>query len=133
MRVVLALWGAPLVLFWGWYGLSAYNINFGLFFLERRFHDAVFGIYSNILGIPAEEIPLLVAKLLVIDTLIILAVAALRWYKKWLPQSIAWIKSQFSEQEKVGKLELNDRVQKLARINRSIGSDHLIGPVQPAE
>lgn len=94
MRVVLILWAIPIILFWGWYGLSANDINFGTFFLGREFHDAIFAIYSNILGIPAEEIPALLVGVFVIDTLIILAIAALRWYKLWLPQTIGWIKEK---------------------------------------
>jgi len=94
MRAILILWAIPLVLFWGWYALSAHDISFGLYFLEREFHDLVFRIYSNILGLPAQDIPGWLAWVFFVDTLIILAVAALRWYKHWLPQSIAWIKEK---------------------------------------
>ena len=94
MRAVLILWAIPIILFWGWYGLSAFNLHFGIYFLEREFHDLVFRIYSDILGLPADEIPGWLAWVFFIDTLIILAVAALRWYKFWLPQTFRWIKEK---------------------------------------
>ena len=94
MRVILVLWAIPIVLFWGWYGMSANDLNFGFFFLERRFHDLVFNLYSQMLGVPADEIPALLAGIFVVDTLIVLAIAALRWYKLWLPQTINWVKEK---------------------------------------
>ncbi len=103
MKVILVLWALPIVLFWGWYGLSANDINLGFFFLERRFHDLVFNLYSQILHVPADAIPALLAGVFFVDTLIILGIAALRWYKLWLPQSIKWVKEKtgLAEEERV--------------------------------
>ncbi len=36
MRFLFWFWLTPLVLFWGWFGLSYYDINFGLLFLRRE-------------------------------------------------------------------------------------------------
>ncbi|MEM9329704.1 MAG: DUF6105 family protein [Pseudomonadota bacterium] len=132
MRAILILWAIPLVLFWGWYGLSAYNLHFGLFFLERQFHDLIFQIYSNILGLPAEDIPLWLAWVFFIDTMIILAIAALRWYKHWLPQTVKWLK------EKSGLAdEQRDYVQKIYEpliLNKHDETKPVAnGPVPPAE
>ena len=54
------------------------------------------------LGIPAADVPLLIAWIFFVDTAIILAIAALRWYKSWLPQTIAWCKriAGMSEKER---------------------------------
>ncbi len=132
MRAILILWAIPLILFWGWYGLSAYNISFGVFFLERQFHDLVFNIYSNILGIPAAEIPGWLAWVFFIDTLILLGVAALRWYKHWLPQTINWIKEKtgLAEEERDYVKEIYEplilkRVEEISANSNS--------PVRPGE
>ncbi|MEM7214250.1 MAG: DUF6105 family protein [Pseudomonadota bacterium] len=132
MRIILILWAIPLILFWGWYGLSAYDMNFGLFFLEREFHDLIFGIYSRILGIPAEEIPAWLAWIFFVDTLIILAVSALRWYKHWLPQTVGWIKKRTGLAEE--QREYVQRIYEPLSLNQS---EEIIpagsGPTPPAK
>jgi hypothetical protein len=78
MRYIFALWAAPLVLFWGWFYLSFNDINFGYVMLSRQFHDLLFQIYGNILGIEPERIPRMVARACVIDTLLLMALWAFR-------------------------------------------------------
>ncbi len=78
MRYILIFWAMPLGLFWGWFFLSYYDVNFGLLFLSRQFHDFSFAIYGNMLGIDPATIPGLVAKACVVDTLIIMALYAVR-------------------------------------------------------
>jgi len=78
MRYVLILWAAPLLLFWGWFGLSFYDINFGYVILSRQLHDLVFQLYGEILGIDPATIPALVAKACIFDTSILLAIFAFR-------------------------------------------------------
>ncbi|MEI5680333.1 hypothetical protein G6N74_03115 [Mesorhizobium sp. CGMCC 1.15528] len=90
MRYVLALWALPLVLFWGWFGLSFYNINFGYVMLTRQVHDLVFQLYGDTLGIDPTIIPGMVAKACIIDTLIVLAIYAFRRRR----QIGAWLKTQ---------------------------------------
>lgn len=87
MRIILILWSAPLVLFWGWYGLSANDISFGTVFFSRQLHDAVFEIYSRTLGVPASEIPSMLAWACFVDTLLIVSIAAWRWREHWTPQA----------------------------------------------
>lgn len=78
MRYVLALWALPLVIFWGWFGLSYYDINFGYVMLTRQVHDLLFQLYGEILGMDPAGLPWLVAKACVFDTLILLGIFALR-------------------------------------------------------
>ena len=86
MRVLLLLWFIPLVFFWGWYGLSINDINFGTYFFSKNIHDTVFAVYSNATGIPAGELPAMIAGACAFDTAIIAAIAAFRWRASWFPQ-----------------------------------------------
>ena len=132
MRIILILWAIPIILFWGWYALSAYDLHFGFFFLERRFHDVVFNLYSQLLGVPADEIPALLAGVFVVDTLIILGVAALRWYKLWLPQTIRWMREKTGladeQREYVRKIYQPTITPEPAALSHAQG-----GPGSPAE
>ncbi|PWJ85791.1 hypothetical protein C7441_102237 [Pseudaminobacter salicylatoxidans] len=78
MRYVLTLWATPLALFWGWFGLSFYDINFGYVMLSRRLHDLVFQLYGEMLGIDPATIPMLIAKACVFDSLILAGIFAFR-------------------------------------------------------
>ena len=78
MRYVLAFWALPLVVFWGWYFLSLYNIHFGYVLLSRQAHDLLFDLYGDMIGVAGPDVPFLVAKVWVLDTLLLLALCALR-------------------------------------------------------
>lgn len=78
VRGLIALWLAPLVLFWGWFGLSFYDLNFGYVLLTRQAHDLIFQLYGEILGIDPEIIPSMLIKACVFDGLIVLAIIAFR-------------------------------------------------------
>lgn len=78
MRYLLVMWAAPLVLFWGWYFLSYYDINFGYVMLSRQLHDLVFQLYGEMLGIDPAIIPGMIAKACLFDALIVLAIWAFR-------------------------------------------------------
>lgn len=95
MRILLLLWFVPLFLFWGWYGLSYYDISFGILMFTREVHDLVFQIYGNTLGIAPEKIPAMAAWACVVDSIIVLAIAAFRWRKKWYPQTKAMVQDLF--------------------------------------
>lgn len=99
MRTVLILWFIPVFLFWGWYALSVNDIHFGFFMFTRAFHDHLFQIYGNILHLPPEDVPEKIAWVFAIDTVIVLAIAALRWYKKWLPQLSHFVREKLFGQE----------------------------------
>ncbi|MGB3417285.1 MAG: DUF6105 family protein [Mesorhizobium sp.] len=78
MRYLIAAWVAPLVLFWGWYFLSLYDINFGYVMLSRPLHDLVFELYGEMLGIDPATIPGMIAKACAFDSLIVAGIWAFR-------------------------------------------------------
>ncbi len=78
MRTLLALWVAPLVLFWGWYFLSLNDMNFGYVMLSRQLHDLVFELYGEMLGIDPAIIPGMVAKACIFDSFLVAAIVAYR-------------------------------------------------------
>lgn len=89
MKWFLILWAGPVLLLTGWYGLSYYDMSFGFFMLTRQTHDLVFQIYGDVLGIPPETIPPLVARAIVVDSLIVFAIIGFRkrrqiaaWYRR---------------------------------------------------
>ncbi|SMF51199.1 DUF6105 family protein [Neorhizobium sp. CSC1952] len=100
MKWFLILWAGPVLLLTGWYGLSYYDMSFGIFMLTRHAHDLVFQVYGHILGIPPETIPPLVARAIAFDSLIVFGIIAFRKRK-----AIAawWQRRQAS---KSGKLAL---------------------------
>lgn len=86
MKWFLIFWAGPIVFLAGWYWLSYYDMSFGIFMLTRQAHDLTFQVYANILGIPAETIPPLVARAVVVDSLVVFAIMAFRRRRK----IIAW-------------------------------------------
>jgi hypothetical protein len=87
MRLVLLLWGFPIIFFWGWYFLSLYDMHFGMFFLSKAFHDHLFGIYGNILHMDPADVPAALAWLFFVDTLIVVGIALVGKYRRfwWAP------------------------------------------------
>ena len=86
MKWFLILWAGPIALLGSWYGLSYYDMNFGIFMLTRDAHDLVFQIYGHILGIPPESLPPLVLRAIIVDSLLVLSIIAFRRRK----QVLAW-------------------------------------------
>jgi len=82
MKWFVILWAGPILLLGSWYGLSYNDVNFGFFMLTRQTHDLVFQVYSQVLGIPPEDIPPLVARAIVIDSLVVFAIIAFRRRKR---------------------------------------------------
>jgi hypothetical protein len=78
MRYLLVFWAAPVCLFWGWYYLSFYDINFGSIYLSRQLHDLVFELYGNFLGVEPTAIPGMIADAFIFDTMLILGIIAFR-------------------------------------------------------
>ncbi len=78
MKWFLALWALPLVLFWGWFGLSYYDLNFGYLILSRQLHDLLFELYGQILGVDPRALPMMAAKACVFDSLLLTALLAFR-------------------------------------------------------
>jgi hypothetical protein len=82
MKWFLIFWLGPIVFLGGWYWLSYYDMNFGIFMLTRQVHDLTFQVYGNILGVPPETIPPLVARAIAVDSLVVIAIIAFRRRKK---------------------------------------------------
>jgi hypothetical protein len=78
MRYLLALWLAPLFLFWGWFGLSYYDLNFGYVLLTRQAHDVIFELYGEILGIDPDIIPSMLIKACIFDSFLLAGILAFR-------------------------------------------------------
>jgi len=78
MRWVFVAWAVPMGLFWGWFTLSYYDMNFGYVMLTRQIHDLFFQLYGDALGIDPATIPPMVAKACILDTLLILGIWAFR-------------------------------------------------------
>ncbi len=78
MKAVLLFWGLPVSFLGLWYGLSANDLGFGLWFFSREMHDLVFTLYGDILGIAPEAIPPLVARAIVLDTFLVFGILAFR-------------------------------------------------------
>lgn len=78
MRYLLALWLAPLFLFWGWFGLSYFDMNFGYVLLTRRAHDVIFELYGEMLGIDPDIIPSMLIKACIFDSFLLAGIIAFR-------------------------------------------------------
>ena len=78
IRILLVLWITPLILFWGWYWTSYFDLRFGTMIFSRRLHDVIFRIYGEILGIDPTTIPPLLARACVLDSILVAALVAFR-------------------------------------------------------
>ena len=94
MRVLLVLWFVPIALLLAWYTLAANDWNMGTRMFSREMHDLVFGLYGKILGMDPKDLPAFAAKAIVVDSLIVLAIAAFRWRKSWWPKVSQYFRSE---------------------------------------
>ena len=78
MRWILIFWALPLAVLGTWYGLSYNDINFGYLILSRQMNDFVFQLYGQILGLPPENIPGLLLRALLVDSLLLFGILAFR-------------------------------------------------------
>lgn len=104
MKWVLFFWALPLVILGSWYTLSYYDINFGYLILSRQMHDLVFQVYGNILGLPPEDIPPLVLKAIIVDTLLLIAIMSFRRRRAIL----AWWRGRQSSKVPAASLAIDD-------------------------
>ena len=79
-RILIILWLSPIVLFALWIGLSTADISLGLPFMTREAHDAVFAVYSHVLGLSRTEILDMLMKALWFDVAILAALVA---WRRW--------------------------------------------------
>jgi len=138
MRIVLLLWGFPIVFFWGWYFLSLNDMHFGMFFLSRAFHDHLFVIYGNILQMDPQSVPGALAWLFAVDTLIVVGLAALGKYRKlWFPFLVQAFKTHIlRRQPQEAHVKALYKALAKPREVRTEQRDPIataIGPMHPAE
>ncbi|MBC8131181.1 MAG: hypothetical protein H7Y08_12765 [Rhizobiaceae bacterium] len=77
-RSFLTLWLGPVLFFWGWYLMSSNDLSFGVYALSREMHDRTFALYAAVSGVPAEAIPPLIAKTLILDGILVAALIVFR-------------------------------------------------------
>jgi Family of unknown function (DUF6105) len=78
MRYFLALWVLPVGGLVAWLFMAANDYSLGTFFFSRAMYDLVFGVYGEVLGVEPATLPPLVYKALIVDTLIVAALFALK-------------------------------------------------------
>ncbi|TPJ72543.1 DUF6105 family protein [Mesorhizobium sp. B2-7-1] len=78
MRTIFTLWAAPMAIFWGWFFLSANDMNFGYAMLSRQVHDFAFQLYGQMLGVDPAIIPGMVARTCVFDFFLLMGLWAFR-------------------------------------------------------
>jgi len=92
MRWLLSLWFLPIGFLVLWLTLASNDWGFGMHFFSRDMYDTVFGVYAAVLGVPAESLPPLVVRALILDSLIVLALYAFRRRKP----IIAFLRERYS-------------------------------------
>ncbi|NTJ42130.1 hypothetical protein G6L28_05885 [Agrobacterium larrymoorei] len=102
MKWILILWAGPVALLGSWYSLSYYDMSFGVFMLTRQAHDLVFQIYGNLLGIPPETLPPLVARAIAFDSLIVFTIIV---FRKRAAITAWWRRRQSSEAASLASAE----------------------------
>ncbi|SMC53211.1 hypothetical protein SAMN06297251_103201 [Fulvimarina manganoxydans] len=104
MRAFCLFWVAPLSFFWSWYFLAQADVGGVLY--TREVFDQTFAIYGAILGMSPDEIAWLIAKAIVVDSLILLAIIAFRRRRK--------IAAFIAERRNAGKAESQDDMDSLS-------------------
>ncbi|GIL03069.1 MAG: hypothetical protein BroJett030_29680 [Alphaproteobacteria bacterium] len=105
LKIVLLLWALPLVLFWGWYGLSVNGVDFGTVLLSRELNELVFRLYGQMLGVAPDKVPAMIAGACVIDTGVIGAIAAWRWRALWYPPAAGFVAARLAGLSRGGEGE----------------------------
>ncbi len=93
MRSFLYLWVLPMSLFGTWYGLSYNDMHGGMWFFSRAMHDQVMLVYATPLGLDPADLPPLLLRALIVDTMLVAAIMAYRYRKRWWPRFSAFIRS----------------------------------------
>jgi hypothetical protein len=78
MKWLLIFWAGPIFFLGSWYWLSYYDMSFGIFMYTRQVHDLVFRMYGGILGIPPQDIPPLVMRAIVVDSVLLFSLVGFR-------------------------------------------------------
>jgi hypothetical protein len=78
MRWILIFWALPIAILGTWYGLSVNDMNFGYLILSKRMNEFVFQLYGQILGLPPQDIPGLVLRAIIADSLLLFLILVFR-------------------------------------------------------
>ncbi len=92
MLTWLKIWSVPIGLIVAWFVLASNDINLGTHFLSRATFDQFIAIYTNMLGVPKEDLPLMFGKAVLIDGSFIGLFIAYRKRKTLGP----WIKAKYA-------------------------------------
>jgi len=127
MRTVFLLWLFPIVFFWGWHFLSYFDVG-GVFFLTRGFYDHIYTLYGSILQMPAEDVPVALAWIFIIDSIILFfGVAIIAWWKSWFYPLMNFVRTRFlGLPPKEIKPKSEPKTEEAAKATP-------VGPVYPAE
>ncbi|WP_337270847.1 DUF6105 family protein [Oryzifoliimicrobium ureilyticus] len=106
MKWFLIFWAGPIIFLGSWYWLSYYDMSFGIFMFSRQVHDLTFDLYGKMLGLPPADIPALVARAIVVDSLIVFSLLAFRRRAKIL----AWWRTR-----QVSKVDDRERAASLSK------------------
>jgi hypothetical protein len=82
IRVALLGWVLPVAMLGGWWGLAANDISFGTMIFSRAFYDEIFAMYGSLLGIDPAALPGMVLKAVIVDSLVVAGVVALRHHRR---------------------------------------------------
>ena len=86
-RILIFLWLSPIILFALWIGCSTFDWHFGLAFMTREVHDAVFAVYREAFGLTRLQILDLLLKALWLDVALLGALVA--WRRRGQIASVA--------------------------------------------
>ncbi|MEO0497211.1 MAG: DUF6105 family protein [Pseudomonadota bacterium] len=78
MRWLLIAWFTPLAIFWGWLGLAYVDAWPSSVFFSRVLYDSVFVVYEQMTGLNESQLISYLAKICILDSLIVLAIYAFR-------------------------------------------------------
>ncbi|WAJ31056.1 DUF6105 family protein [Antarcticirhabdus aurantiaca] len=82
IRAALFGWVLPVAMLGGWFGLASNDISFGTMVLSREFYDQIFVMYGGLLGIDPAKLPGIVLNAIVVDSLIVAGIVALRHHRR---------------------------------------------------
>jgi hypothetical protein len=78
MRWLLIAWFTPLAIFWGWLGLAYVDAWPSSVFFSRILYENVFVVYEQMTGLNEAQLISYLAKICILDSLVVLGIYAFR-------------------------------------------------------
>lgn len=103
MRWLLIAWFAPVTFLAAWLWLAP--LDFGYVLFSRQTYDQTFGLYAGVLGVPAETLPPLVVRALMLDSAIVLGLYALRRRRAIIAALRRWNDARGQSSKAVARLD----------------------------